>query len=239
MANDKIYIHELIDIRGQHRAEYMHHMTANWVPIAIEERNQRCFGVWGTVGSTGRWPEVVNVWELDGWDGLVANFEHELSHTSLQDPSLARWWAQAAEYRRGGLDRILVPARWTRTIDELVADGAGGGVYAHELVTLPAGAAPHYLDALRDHGRAAVEEHGLDLIGAFEVAMCNSSECVTIWSMADWAAWGAFEQVTFEGALDGWRSILDDLGADWRRSAMVEAPTSTLRLGRQPNESDR
>ena len=84
--NDKVYIHELINIRGQNRAKYMHHMTANWVPVAIAERNQLCFGVWGTVGSTGNWPEVVNMWELDGWDGLAANFAHEFSHASAPGP---------------------------------------------------------------------------------------------------------------------------------------------------------
>ena len=238
MANDKVYIHELVDIRGQHRAEYMHHMTVNWVPIAIAERNQRCFGVWGTVGSTGRWPEVVNVWELDGWDGLVANLNHELSHSSLQDPSLAKWWARAAEFRRGGIDRILVPAPWTRSIDELVADGAGGAVYAHELITLRPGAAPDYLDALGREGRAAVEAFGWELIGAFQVAMVNASECIAIWSMPDWEAWGAFERAAQEGALGSWRRTTGGFGADWRRTAMVEAPTSTLRLGRQPEASD-
>ena len=28
--NDKVYIHEFIDIIGHNRANYMHHMTANW-----------------------------------------------------------------------------------------------------------------------------------------------------------------------------------------------------------------
>ena len=50
--NDKIYIHELIDIIGANRARYMHHMTANWCPVGRVERNQHCFGVWATVGST-------------------------------------------------------------------------------------------------------------------------------------------------------------------------------------------
>src|SRR4051794_2516403 len=59
--------------------------------IGLQERNMTCFGVWGTVGSTGRWPEVVNLWELDGWDGLAANFAHEFSAASLQDDSLAKW----------------------------------------------------------------------------------------------------------------------------------------------------
>ena len=98
---------------GHGRNRYMHHMTANWCPVAREERNQLCFGVWATVGSTGRWPEVVNLWELDGWDGLVGNFEHEFAGGRDQDPSLAEWWAVAADLRRGGLDRIVVPAAWS------------------------------------------------------------------------------------------------------------------------------
>jgi hypothetical protein len=239
MPNDKIYIHELIDVRGQHRAQYMHHMTANWVPVAIEERNQKCFGVWGTVGSTGRWPEVVNIWELDGWDGLAANFDHELSHASLQDPSLAAWWAQAAEFRRGGIDRILVPAPWTRPIDELIDDGVRGATYAHELVTLPPGRAGEYRDALRDGGTAAVEGLGLTLVGAFEVAMINDSECIVIWAIPDWATWTAFEQAQRDDELREWRTALDALGATWARSLLIDAPLAPMRIGRQPTESDR
>lgn len=238
-GNDKVYIHELIEIRGQRRADYMHHMTANWVPVALEERNQRCFGVWGTVGSTGRWPEVVNLWELDGWDGLVANFEHELSHDSLQDPSLAEWWKTAAEFRRGGFDRILVPAPWTRSIDQLLADGVRGTVYAHEIVTVRPGAAADYLDALRSVGHSAVEGLGATLVGAFAVAMVNDSECVTLWAFPDWPTWARFEQAQRSEALREWRAALDGLGADWRRTLMVDAPLSPMRIGRQPAVSDR
>ncbi len=139
MSNDKVYIHELINIIGTGRARYMHHMTANWCPTTRAERNQDCYGVWGTVGSTGRWPEVVNMWELDGWDGLAANFDHELSHAGLQDPSLAEWWGVAASLRSGGVDRIVVPAPWAPPIAELLASGAGGRVYAHEIVSVRAG----------------------------------------------------------------------------------------------------
>ena len=120
--NSKVYIHEFIDIIGHNRARYMHHMTANWCPIARDERNMLCFGVWGTVGSTGRWPEVVNMWELDGWDGAGrATSRTSSSSPALQDPSLAEWWAAAAELRRGGFDRIVVPEPWSPTIDELTA----------------------------------------------------------------------------------------------------------------------
>lgn len=238
--NTKVYIHEFIDIIGQHRASYMHHMTANWCPIAREERNQLCFGVWGTVGSTGRWPEVVNMWELPGWDGLVANFEHELGSPTMQDPTLAEWWATAATFRRGGVDRIVVPAPWTQPIEELTAAGVRGALYVHELVTLPPGRAYAYLDAVEAHGRAAVEGAGLTLVGAWRVAMVNDSECIVIWAVPDWSTWAAFERAWEPGeSLSAWRDELTALGADWRRIALVDAPLAPLRTGRQPQVEDR
>jgi hypothetical protein len=242
--NDKVYIHELIDIIGHNRARYMHHMTANWVPVAIEERHQKCFGVWATVGSTGRWPEVVNMWELDGWDGLVADFGHELVGAGAQDPSLAEWWAVAASLRRGGLDRIVVPEPWTRPIDRLLADGVRGEVYTHELVTLPAGAAPGFLAALREVAVPAFEAFDLELVGAFRVAMVNDSEAIVIWAVPDWTTWARVERAFLgEGddadLLAGWREATIDLGADWRRTLLVDAPLAPLRLGRQPAVSDR
>jgi hypothetical protein len=239
VVNDKVYIHELIDIVGHNRARYMHHMTANWCPVARDERNQLCFGVWGTVGSTGRWPEVVNMWELDGWDGLVANFAHELSHAGLQDPSLAEWWSVAAGLRRGGVDRILVPEPWTRPIDQLIADGVRGELYAHELVTLPPGRATDFLAALADEGVPAVSALGLELVGAFRVAMVNDSECVVIWAVPDWPTWAAFEQAWLRRDLGPWPKTLLALGADWRRTLLVDAPLGPLRIGRQPEASDR
>ena len=131
MANDKLYIHEFIDIRGHHRADYMHHMTANWSPNAQEDRDQRCYGVWGVVGSTGRWPQVLNLWEEPGWDGMAASFASELVGADLQDPKLKKWWSRASEFRRGGFDRLLEPAPWMRTIDEALADGVKGACFQH------------------------------------------------------------------------------------------------------------
>ena len=244
MANDKVYIHEFIDIIGHNRARYMHHMTANWCPVARQERNQLCLGVWGTVGSTGRWPETVNMWELDGWDGLVGNFAHELVGAGQQDPSLAEWWAVAAELRRGGTDRIVVPEPWTRSVEELVAAGVRGELYAHELVTVPAGTAPAFLAAVHDTAVAAHAELGLDIVGAFRVAMVNDSEAIVIWAIPEWATWAEVEQAWLaaadgDGPLALWRAATLALGADWHRTLMIDAPLSPLRIGRQPESTDR
>jgi len=241
VPNDKLYIHELIDVIGPNRAKYVHHMTANWCPIARAERDQLCFGVWGTVGSTGRWPEVVNVWELDGWDGLVANFEHELSHPGMQDPSLAEWWAQAAELRRGGTDRILVPEPWTRPITELCEAGVRGEVYAHELVTVPVGTVTGYLDSVHEVAVPAHERLGIEPVGAWRVAGVNDSEAVVIWALPSWAAWAELERSWIDptGPLTAWRAACLGLGADWRRQLLVDAPLAPLRTGRQPEVEDR
>jgi len=244
MANTKLYIHEFIDVIGHNRARYMHHMTANWCPVARAERDQLCLGVWATVGSTGRWPEVVNLWELDGWDGLVGNFGHELVGPGAQDPSLTEWWATAASLRRGGVDRIVVPEPWTRSVATLVADGVRGEVYAHELVTVAPGSAPAYLAAVHDQAVAAHAQLGLDLVGAFRVAMVNDSEAIVIWAVPDWATWARVEQAWLAaadgaGPLAAWRSTTLALGASWRRTLMVDAPLSPLRIGRQPEIADR
>jgi hypothetical protein len=239
--NDHVYIHELIDVIGHNRARYMHHMTANWCPVAREERNQLCFGVFGTVGSTGAWPEVVNLWEIDGWDGLAADFAHELGHPTLQDPNLAEWWAAAASLRRGGVDRILVPEPWTSGIEELNAAGVRGEVYAHELVSLPVGGVRAFLDAVHDVAVPTLGELGVDVVGVWRVAMVNDSEAVLLWALPDWSSWVSLERAWLDhrGPLAAWRARTLELGADWRRTLLVDAPLSPLRTGRQPQVEDR
>jgi predicted Fe-Mo cluster-binding NifX family protein len=191
--------------------------------------------VCSTVVSTGRWPEVVYRSELDGWDGLVANFEHEFAEGRHQDPSLAEWWAAAASLRKGGVDRILVAEPSNRPIERLCADGVRGEVYAHELVTMPPGRVDDFLTIFADVGRPAIERLGAALIGAWRVAMVNDSEAVVMWAFDSWAAWSAYEQAD----LTAWRDATQSIGVDWRRTLLVDAPLAPLRTGRQPQVEDR
>jgi hypothetical protein len=237
LPNEKVYIHEFIDIIGHNRARYMHHMTANWSPIAQEERNQLCYGVWGVVGSTGQWPAVVNMWEEDGWDALASSFGHELGHAHLQDPKLARWWATAAEFRSGGFDRLLVPAEWSPTITELCAQGAGGAAYAHDQVRVPAGKADDFLQLARDVGAPFYDAHGWRLVGAWHTALSNDNEVFLLWSIPTWEQWGAAEAALRAG--HPWRARQRDAVEDFRRILLVDAPLSPLRIGRQPARDDR
>jgi hypothetical protein len=183
---------------------------------------------------------VVNLWEEPCWEGLARNLAHETGHAGLQDPSLAAWWAEAAKYRRGGFDRILLPAPWSRTIDELCRDGVRGVFYAHELVQVVPGTAREYLVRVRDVAVPAHEALGLSLVGAFRTAMRNDSECVLLWALPSAEHWAAYERAHDGGPeMARWRDACQGFVLDWRRTLLVDAPLAPLRTGRQPQVSDR
>jgi len=237
--NTKVYIHEYIDIIGHNRANYMHHMTANWSPIAQAERHQLCYGVWGTVGSTRRWPEVINLWEEDGWAGLARSFGHEFNHPTLQDPSLAAWWARAANFRRSGIDRILVPAPWTMTIEQLCQAGVRGETYAHEQVMVKPGIAWDFIELVRTKQVPLMERYGWTLAGAWVTAMRNDSEAFLLWAIPTWDDWSRFEAAVWsDSAITEWRNEASAVAVDWERSLVVDSPLSPMRTGRQPQVSD-
>jgi hypothetical protein len=234
----------------------MHHMTANWSPIAQEERNQLCFGVWGVVGTTDRWPRVVNMWEEDGFTGLARGLGHETGRPQMQDPKLEKWWNEAAGYRNGGFDRVMIPAPWTRTIGELTAAGVRGAVYAHEMVTLEPGSAVEFLELVRTDMVPAYGAAGFELVSAMRTSMIDDSECILIWAIPSWDAWARFElainrvdggAVPGRGApddevariLQDWQRRLLTRSRSFRRFLMLDAPLCPLRIGRQPARSDR
>jgi hypothetical protein len=238
--NDRVYIHEFIDIRGHNRANYLHHMTANWGPVGQELRHQLCYGVWALLGSTGAWPQTVNMWEEEGWDGLAASFAIEAVGSGAQDPALAKWWAKAADFRRGGIDRIMVPAPWTPTIEQLCADGVRGEVYAHELVRVRPGSATDLLERAREVAAPVLAEFGWKLAGAFTTAMANDDEALLLWAIPTWQQWADAEDAhRHNDALVAWRSGVLDIVTGWNRILLVDAPLSPMRTGRQPSRGDR
>jgi hypothetical protein len=239
VGNDCVYIHEFIDIVGHNRPKYMHHMTAVWAPVR-REHQQDCLGVWAEVGTTGKWPRVVNIWEHKGWDGLAFHLGFEATGRGDYEPEEAAWWSAATAFRRGGVDRILVPTPNTRTVTQLIDDKVRGAVYAHERAITRAGKSERYLSLVEDNGIEAYSSHGLEFIGAYDNALVNGRECIILWAIPDWSAWASFEAA--------WRRAPDlirfrDAGAKWvkrfDRRLLTDSPLNPLVLGRQPHESDR
>lgn len=238
----RVYIHELVDITGPNRARYFHHVTAGWGPIGREQRRQLCFGVWGVVGSTGRWPQVVNLWEYASWADLAANFHLEVSGEGLYDESLRRWWEAASDLRSGGFDRICVAPDWSPSIEEICAeDRPPAAGYVHERIACRQGAARAVLDAVEADGITRDAELGLQLTVALRRAMAADDEVLLVWSFPDWDTWGRAEEAIDDPSRSPrrWRAGLSDQVLGWERMLLVDAPLSPLRTGRQPTVEDR
>jgi hypothetical protein len=239
-VNEKFYIHEYININGSNRGKYMYHMTANFSPMAQEDRNQLCYGVWGVLGSTGRWPEVLNMWELDSFDAAADYFRIEVGGAALQDPRMAKWWRHAVPLRAGGVDRLLVPAPWTKTIGEICAAGIGGELYAHDEVKVRPGTAPEYLDLVRDHAVGPYARRGWTLAGAWYAVMTDETECYLLWAIDTWENWTDLEKAQrSDPELAKWNGIARTLQTSLDRIVLVDAPLSPFKTHRQVLRSDR
>lgn len=233
----RVYLHELVDVVGTERARYQHHMTANWCPEAGPLRRQRCFGVFSVVGSTARWPQVLNLWEYDSWEDLGHNFSVELVGTEHRDPMLAEWWAQAASFRTGGFDRVLVAHERSPGVEDWCARGGTGAVaYVHETLHTPPGDAPQLCDEVVGAGASHLAELGLTLVAAFRTAMRADDEVIALYAVPDWPTWALAEQ-----ELDRANLGAAAAGAVLARERflVVDAELSPLRIGRQPAASDR
>lgn len=239
--NDCVYIHEYIDIIGHNRENYMYHMAANWSPGAQRDRDEYCYGVWALLGTTLRWPMTVNMWERQGgWDGFARSVKTETDGVAGQDPRLKKWWSQAAEFRRGGRDRVLLPAPWTRTIGQLCDDGVKGVAYAHEMIKVRPGSAREFLERAREGAIAPLGKYGWELAGAFTTAMVDDDEALLIWSIPEWKNWseGEAAHVADDDVLT-WRSSVRDIVTKWQRILLTDSDLSPMKLGRQPAFSDR
>ena len=231
----RVYIHEVVEVDGTRRADYQHHMTANWVPEAAELRRQSCFAVFTLVGSTGPWPRVINIWEYGSWDDLAHNFSVELTGNDHRDPMLQRWWAEAAAFRRGGIDRILVaegPGLGTQDWES--RGGTSATCYSHELISTAPGGAKALADSLGSAGADVLGREGAELVGLWRTAMRADDEVVAIWGHPDWQSWRDTEEAYTSGG--GFRSTMIESRQRW---LLVDAELSPLRTGRQPAASDR
>lgn len=175
-----MFLHEVVDIVGQGAVPYMEHTVA-FDTEAAAGRGLTLFGTWYVMGSTGRWPQVVNVWELvDGWDGWARLCEQ----TNLRRQSnveLSNWWDEAYRHRTGGFDRLLAGAPGSPSPSTLVADGVTGTVFVHELTEVRPGSASDYLAAVRDEWAPVRAAHGHVLVGLWEVLLGDTEVC-TLWA---------------------------------------------------------
>ncbi len=197
-----LYLHEIIDIVGDGQQAYLDTVGER---AAHSEREgiSRLMGTWRVIGSTNRWPRVVNLWEMDGWDHWAETLERQFL-PEKKDPHLAPWWSKATQWRSGGFDRILEPTSYSPTRDQLRASGLKSWVCAHTIVQLNPGKRSEYLRAVGETLCPLMETRGLQLMGAYAVPM-RSDEALMIWAAKDFRELCAmYEDLKNNSALQTW-----------------------------------
>jgi len=176
---DPLFLHEVVDIVGRGGAAYMAHVVA-FDAAAAADRGLTLLGTWEVVGTTGRWPQVVNLWELDGWDGWQ-RLGQRTNVDKAANAELAAWWDEAYERRSGGVDRLLRGAPGCPTLASLTVAGVRGTWFVHERSEVRPGAGPDYLAAVREQRVPAMAERGIHLVGLYDTVLDDTEVC-TVWA---------------------------------------------------------
>lgn len=219
-----LFLHEVIDVVGRGAAPYMAHVVG-FDPGSVADRGLALAGTWEVVGTTGRWPQVVNLWEIvDGWQGWE-RLTHRTNVAKSSNAELAEWWDAAHKSRTGGLDRLLVSGRGGPDPMAMSAV-APGEVAVHEITEVRPGAGPAYLEALVAHWAPVAASHGVRLVGAFEVLMTDT-EVVTFWT-ASLSDHTRLLRAGVEGdaAISAWAARRREWCVRWREELMTPGPGS-------------
>jgi hypothetical protein len=234
----ELYLHETIDIVGEGAVPYMEQSVVGFDADRIADRGLTLYGTWYVQGSTGRWPQVINVWELvDGWHG----WKRLCARTNLRreaNPELAEWWKQAASWRSGGFDRLLGSAPGSLSLADVVAEGLSSELFVHELARVRPGAALEYLAAVDEEWAPVMADHGHRLVGAWEVLFGESETCL-LWA-TDLDAHVELAQATdasrgfpSEGGtpderIPAWRERVRRMREHWREEVLIPCPGSPM-----------
>jgi hypothetical protein len=219
--SERLYLHEVIDVVGQGAVPYMEHTLA-FDAASTTDRGLELFGTWYVMGTTGRWPQVVNLWTVvDGWDG----WRRLCDRTNLRreaNAELNAWWDEAYRHRTGGFDRLFAGAPGCPDLTTLVNDGVAGALFVHELSEVPPGGALEYLAAVRDVRAPVMAERGHSLVGLYRSVFTDTEVC-TLWA-TDLDSHVALQR---DGG-DGWPAPARDLCRRWREELLIPCPGTPL-----------
>ena len=205
MARD-LYLFERIDVIGQGAYAYMEHLKKD--PVLQMPDMFKLQGTFYVVGITGRWPEVINIWDVPGgWDGWYANVDR--LNLKRRKAFYGEWWDQAAQWRTGGLDRLCGAAPGSPTTPDLVARGVKGTLFLSELLTVRPGSQLEYLAAVVEQRVPVMREYGHEATGMYEV-LSNQHEVVVVWATSIAA------QTRLRANRDTTRGLSDDGSCDDR-----------------------
>jgi hypothetical protein len=194
----------------------------------------RLLGTFYTAAVTGRWPEVVNVWECPG--GLFGGWRSMLGVYHGLAPEI--FWSREEDNRLGGEGIALAAAPGCPSLADLVARGVQARLVVQHLATVRPGTADDYAAALRDEWVPIATDHGHTLVGLYTGTYRRDQVClllatdedarVELQAAAD-AALGHDEAAVADPRIPRWWARAREfLVGDWHEQLLVPYPGTPL-----------
>jgi hypothetical protein len=239
MANTKAYQWEYIDLSegivnvgANARAQYMEHIM-KWAVKGRETRGNLMVGTWLEVGVTGTWPRCLNLWESESLHAIADRTAlAEEAHWTVADKALEEWMAGGTKLRVECVCKLLLPAPWSPTLEELLARKVKGKIYYHQTVSVEPRRVEDYLSRVESGWLPIAERFGMQLVGAYRTGLRNDSEALLIWALRDFEHWAEVERASEESAARQWRESTSDIVQDWASVLLVPAPAAPLQTGK-------
>jgi hypothetical protein len=202
-VNPNIYLHEIVrTVPGREEPYLASVLSLHHDPVRRKDREGRAaFGQFRSVQTSGSSPCSINIWE-NTWAGQTEDLVTQFLDTR-RDAVMEEWWNRNLHLRRGGYDRILVPAPYSPTVADLMTRAVTGEAFWHEILWLPFGEPRRYLEAVEHHLTRVLERFGLVLVGAFRVAM-RPRQVVTIIAAREWTQLGALSHANRDADVLEW-----------------------------------
>jgi hypothetical protein len=202
-VNPYIYLHEIVrTVPGREEPYLASVLSLLYDPTRSHGEGHAAFAQFRAVETSGPWPLGINIWQntwAEQTEALISQFLDTRRDTAMEE-----WWNRNLHLRRGGYDRLLIPAPYSPTLADLIARSVTGAVFLHEIMWVPFGEPRRYLDAVERELLPMLERFGLTLVGAFRVAM-RPRQVVTIIGAREWSQLAAFLKMSnVEPALQRW-----------------------------------
>jgi hypothetical protein len=243
MPNDRVYLWEYVHLDHGARqiaaaayTEYMRLQAEVWAPAARETRGMILLFTAKVIGHTGAWPVCINIYEFAGFRGQASVLTTEyLSQSDLvgTDDTLRDWWVGAAKVRDHGFDKILAPAPFCPTAQDIVDNDIRCRAMIHEVVKVEPRTAGTYFERLEREFLPIARRLGMRLVGSYKTASKNDSEAINVWTLSDFDQWAAVEEAyQSDPELQQWIASTEGLVHDWERSVLFPHPACPPVSGR-------
>ncbi len=192
-------------IEGGGKQAYLEAVARDLRPIA-EARGQRLVVLGSTIGSTARWPETTEIWQVEDFAALGSLLDG-LPCDDARDSAEARFWRDSFAHRTHGESRIVVGAPFSPDLDEHLRDGLEARVFGIEELRFVPGRRREALAGLE--ARATLDrERGRRLLLAGEVAFTNDL-LAAVWAYRDLPSCNAYQAAyAADAELQAWRAGL-------------------------------